>query len=764
LTEPKAIIRYLRTLAERQGAAEVADAELLERFVAHGDPAAFELLVWRHERLVLGVCRRVLRDAQDAEDAFQATFLALVQKARSIGKRQAVASWLYKVAYRAALRARAQAARRGAREKQGVGYPSTAARPEAASEVLWQEILPRLDRELDRLPEKYRAPVVLCYLQGKTYEDAARQLGCPKGTVSIRLTRARELLRRRLAGGLALPAGVFTAALARPADGAPAPLVTATVTAAVRVLAGSATAGVVPANVATLTQGVLKAMLLSKLRLTGLFWLAAALFAAGLGVFAGQGRAVGDREAPGRGGSRPATQAGAGKEPAPQAGQKSLDRAVQAAAEIKDLEQKALTLALVAEAQTRAGDRKAALQTLRRAFKTADALPNEDDKNFYVRCVVLGQIVGATAEAGDVDAARKTIEAMMRKPRVEKVEGVYELDPEFVENTRAMAHMRIAVAQAKAGKHQEAAEIVGRLDDKRRRWFGGEALAEVAVAQARAGDWKHARQTAKAIDNETFQIIALLGLARLHAKAGKGEQARARIAEALAAVPRDLPEDDVVQEGRANHLLRIARAQAEVEDVKAALVTAETIPELKPLESALVKARFPYRQLTLAELHARAGDFKAARKAARAIADERVWQKGYAFRLIARAQAEAKDAKGALETADAIEHAFHKAAAYAEVARAQARAGDRAGSARTFAKALGAAEEVPETPDRGDLDRASTRPSLLRALATAQAEVGEEKAAGEWIARQSSPCLRAWSLIGLAEGAAKRRAAAKPPR
>src|SRR5262245_33545408 len=207
-----AVMHHLRRMAGPPDAGGVSDAQLLARFVRHRDEAAFELLVWRHERMVHNLCRRVLRDREDAEDAFQATFLALARKARGISKREAVAGWLYRVAYRVALRAQAAAARRGRRERSGLDPDAATPARDPAAEAAWRELRPVLDGEVDRLPEKYRVPVVLCYLEGRTYEEAARQLGCSRGTVSTWLNRARELLRQRLARrGLALSGAVLAA-------------------------------------------------------------------------------------------------------------------------------------------------------------------------------------------------------------------------------------------------------------------------------------------------------------------------------------------------------------------------------------------------------------------------------------------------------------------------------------------------------------------------------------------------------------------------
>jgi RNA polymerase sigma-70 factor (ECF subfamily) len=187
--------------------------------------------------LVWNVCRRVLRDEASAEDAFQAVFLTLVRKAHTIGRRASVASWLHKVAYRVAVEVRRQAARRSAREVPIVEQPL--ARP---GDEAWREIRPVLDEEVCRLPEKYRAPVVLCYLQGRTNVEAARELGCPSGTVVTRLAWARRRLRKRLTQrGLSASAGLFAAGLAGRAEAAavPARLIDAAVHATFRLASGA---------------------------------------------------------------------------------------------------------------------------------------------------------------------------------------------------------------------------------------------------------------------------------------------------------------------------------------------------------------------------------------------------------------------------------------------------------------------------------------------------------------------------------------------
>jgi RNA polymerase sigma factor (sigma-70 family) len=184
-------IHGLRRVASLSRACGLTDADLLQRWVSCRDQAAFEAMLRRHAAAVLGVCRRVLHDTHEAEDAAQAAFLALAQKAGAIGRRQAVAAWLYTVARRAALHARAS--RRAAFRHD---LSSALARP--AEEPTWRDLRLVLDEEVSRLPEKYRAPFVLCYVEGRTNQEAARELGCPEGTVLSRLARARQRLRANL--------------------------------------------------------------------------------------------------------------------------------------------------------------------------------------------------------------------------------------------------------------------------------------------------------------------------------------------------------------------------------------------------------------------------------------------------------------------------------------------------------------------------------------------------------------------------------------
>ena len=279
---PSPVIQILRRAALAQDAGGRTDGELLGGFVARRDESALEALIRRHGPMVLAVCRRVLGNESDAEDAFQAAFLVFVRKAASIRARELVGNWLYGVAYRTALKARSAAARRRAKERRAATMTPTRANDEED----WAELLPLLDRELSRLPEKYRIPIVLCELEGRSRKEAAGKLGVPEGTLSSRLATARRMLARRLAPHRTGSAGCgLGAALVRASAGAgvPPPLLASTAKAASLFTAGQAATAVVSARVAALAEGVLKTMLLMKLAAG---FLAAVVVASAAVVFA----------------------------------------------------------------------------------------------------------------------------------------------------------------------------------------------------------------------------------------------------------------------------------------------------------------------------------------------------------------------------------------------------------------------------------------------------------------------------------------------
>jgi RNA polymerase sigma factor (sigma-70 family) len=277
----KRVIQTLRGAALPHDEAGLTDGQLLDNYVRSREEAAFAALVRRHGPMVWGVCRRILRTHQDAEDAFQATFLVLVRKAASVVPRDMVGNWLYGVAHQTARKARATTARRQAREKQVPAMPEPAGvQPEARDDL--QGLL---DQELSRLPDKYRAVIVLCDLEGKTRKEAAQHFHVPEGTVASRLATARRMLARRLTRpGLSVSGAALAAVLSAQGASASMPpaVASTTIRAAGLFAAGrTAVAGVLSAKSVALADRVLKTMLFGKLKLAVALLVALAVLGVG---------------------------------------------------------------------------------------------------------------------------------------------------------------------------------------------------------------------------------------------------------------------------------------------------------------------------------------------------------------------------------------------------------------------------------------------------------------------------------------------------
>src|SRR5262245_57377941 len=290
------IQRLRRAALVRDGSAQAA-GQLLETYLTRRDEAALEALLARHGPMVWGVCRRVLGDYHDAEDAFQATFLVFVRKATSVTPRAMLANWLYGVAHQTALNIRASVRKRQRREQPMANLPE----PPVMDERVWRDIQPILDEEMSRLPDRYRVVIVMCDLEGKTRKEAARHLHCPEGTVAGRLARARGMLAKRLVKrGVAITGAASATLLVQHASCACVPhaAMTATLGAASLFAAGNAAAmGVISSKVVAATEGVLKAMIFSKLKVVVTVALALGFVVAGASVFSSR-TAAGDGAQP----------------------------------------------------------------------------------------------------------------------------------------------------------------------------------------------------------------------------------------------------------------------------------------------------------------------------------------------------------------------------------------------------------------------------------------------------------------------------------
>ena len=315
LSTPSSVVRQIETLFDAGSVTGLTDRQLIERFTARRDPAgeaAFAALVFRHGPMVLDICRQLLSNPHDAEDAFQAVFLVLARKARSIGDPELLANWLYGVALRTARNASKQHARRRRNEEaammrhSGTGSsvlidPSV---PAPDQMVVAREQAEALYSEIDRLARPFRLAVVLCYFEGLTLDEAARRLNCPAGTVRSRLARAYEKLRRGLSRrGVVLPVAAISLALTAPETSASvsSSLCHITTRAAIGFAARQATAGASSATAITLAHEVLRSMVVTKLKLVACAFLLVGAVAGGAGLVA---------QVPGRQGGQPESDPG----------------------------------------------------------------------------------------------------------------------------------------------------------------------------------------------------------------------------------------------------------------------------------------------------------------------------------------------------------------------------------------------------------------------------------------------------------------------
>jgi RNA polymerase sigma factor (sigma-70 family) len=259
------VLRQLQQMLEA-GGTPPDDGRLLEQFVAHRDEGAFAELVARHGPLVLGLCRRMLRDAHDADDVFQATFLVLARKAAAIRKPGSLSCFLHGVAYRLAVKARAEASQRRQHEQRAAPMSES-----KDADVSWAEVRSLIDEELERLPEALRLPLVLCYLEENTQEEAARRLSWPRGTLKRRLERGRERLRSRLARrGVTLGAGLFVAGLTRTESAVAVPTALRDTTVRAALLFTSPEHAASATRAALLAQGALNTMVTTRIKLVAL--------------------------------------------------------------------------------------------------------------------------------------------------------------------------------------------------------------------------------------------------------------------------------------------------------------------------------------------------------------------------------------------------------------------------------------------------------------------------------------------------------------
>jgi RNA polymerase sigma factor (sigma-70 family) len=794
-----AVVEFIHGLVVDPDLASQMDHELLKRFLANRDENAFEALVRRHGPMVLALCRRVLRDPQDAEDAFQAAFLVFVRKAASIARPELLGNWLYGVASRTARAARAAAEKRRVKEAEAVP------REQPARESAWQELQPFLDQELNRLPAKYRIPLVLCYLEEKSRQDAARTLGLPEGTLSSRLARGRALLAKRLTRWCPSVAGeVFLAGLGKQALAAS--LVQATTKAGMSVLAAQAiNTGLVSAQVALLSQGVIRSLFVTKLNIAAAVLCVGSLLACAVGMTASQGFRPEDDSPAAVGASRGPSDslmnqvlettknitdaqmklrvllriasvqdstgdpAGARK-----TRREALELAKGFAAGIPRMD----ALLMVAWSQIEAKDRSAVFETLKQAEQAVTAIEGESEKPTW-----LARLVNAQATAGDYEGGLRTLatggsfqgillsgfgfqlnmeDKKAARKAVTQALALVKFEGESAAVQRTNGLSGACFALAKAGALDQALATAAKLGKDQDR-----CLQVIVAAQAGNGDIAGAARTAKSIQQDDIKADAMDAIVHAQAKAGDLTAARSTLNE-VRKLAEKFQQGEIERQAKIERFRQqrvphprlyqlqagIALMQLQLGDKSGALVTAANI------ESDLAKAnalkRMGINRMNAGKLtEAREMLLAASQAAQRAIPAMRRggWptqsEKATTLCFIAREQAKAGDVKEAFRTADTIPTDQAMDDALAGIAPAQAEAGDLKGALETVARI------------RDETSKAAAVDDLAQILA----REGREKDALVLAAQQTSPAVKARTLLGVILGKTKARfPKQEPPR
>jgi RNA polymerase sigma factor (sigma-70 family) len=691
----------------------LTDGQILRRFLSddHSDAgAAFTALVDRHGPMVLGVCREVLGDSHDADDAFQAAFLVLFRRAGSVRDADSVASWLHGVALRVARRARSDAVRRKAVERRGAEQRAlrnarAADRPES-----WTE----LHEEIARLPQRFREPLVLCYLEGLPTEAVAQRLGCPKGTVLSRLSRGRERLRDRLTRrGLAPTASLV--AHSRLLDNAPVRVPEPLLNATIQITTGQI--ALVPATIAALTERILRAMLWTKLMTGALAGVAlAALILSARAALAYQDtKRAGQAAALQKALKEPVTPVARPAEPAkfPDSSgtvivslparaelHQLLRRASSEAIVVAKTKPESLswTLTTIAAAQARAGDAEGASATFADAVKEAAG-----DFGGPVSPWNLWRIGHVQAGCGQKDEARATLQAA--------VKALPGLVGDFQDDIRTIDTFAVIVQdRAQIGARVDAHKTVELLLVFTKKFFESSkignardvAAPKIASALAAVGDFEAAFGCAEGVQNggNVLGQIAVAASESLNPIAGRRfvREAAERLAKMEFA--------DETYSG----LSDLAEAQARLGDFAGAKRSATAIGVGPTRFRYDMTDGQPYALIRVASVQREAGDIAGAnetlRDAFRSVRDHPTMsEREGRFSQIARGQIANGDIDGALQSVSAMEEVPSQVLAY--IARAQAASGAHADAQATFARALGDA-------GRSAFDPPAPKPALVK--------------------------------------------------
>jgi RNA polymerase sigma factor (sigma-70 family) len=798
-TEP--LVRWFDILFQEGTLGGLSDGQLIERFLEPemaGD-AAFGVLLGRHGPMVFGVCRRILGDDHAADDAFQATFLVLVRRAGVIRRRESLGPWLHGVARRVALRARATARQRQEREARAAIDPATAVADRPIDD---SDLGAALHVEIDRLPEKYRAPIILCYLEGRTIAEASRQLGWPVGTVAGRLARARERLRSRLERrGMIVPAAL--AALAPDFAGAtvvPTALARSTIEAAHQLAAGRMSASAVSIAVANLLGEAVRTMTLTRWTVGALLG-ALACGAVGMSLPAAPDQPE-RPQSPARTERDVNTGRNAGARPLAQTLQEA-SLAVSVLTDPQDIVDAQIALAW---AQIKCGDQAGARASLDRAENASIALEPEE------RCTARVRIAQASGEAGDRQRGLELLTLAFEDARVHQP-------------PRSWALKSIAVAQSELGDRDAARATIGALDlailplEKRLiKGFWTSELSELAEAQIAVGDFDKAFGTCFATPHADGDKRHFLAAVR-HQPWMLAQLASAA-ADANHESRRDAPRRAMTAEERAARLALVRRAATAVEELpepnehritlaaslaaigafSEALDVARRIDQKQIREPQAVDATWALWRISLEQ--AKCGKLDDARATMRVAAstepspgaDDNERRHTVAIGYIV-----ARDLDGALKAAEPLDPQ-RRADIISLVAKRMLLAGNRTGAAPLFRRALEDAERFrtdpiprqeprpgrvapdgrppdPQTQHKtdalmllamiharaGDWDSATRELAAIPVegrqkdvtalrMAAVRAHSGDVVGALAWARSLPSPSLRAWAIRGMALG------------
>jgi RNA polymerase sigma factor (sigma-70 family) len=732
-------IRCLQSSLEPPDGGYLCDRDLFERWLTKRDPAAFETLVWRHGTMVLNTCRRLLRDEQDVEDAFQATYLLFLRKAGTIRTGDRVAGWLHRVAWRVALRARSTP-----RSCPQIELPAEIDRSASPEDhLLWNELRQVIDEEVNRLAERERLPFVLCYLEGRTNEEAAREMSCPVGTVESRLARARRQLRTRLSRrGLAptaVPLSILPAipdAVSTISDGL------------VRRVVQLSDAPDPSPRVAMLAKVVSRALIVGKLSAAAIAIAVASLVGAGTAFALYQGQAD-------------ETQTVASAAPLPSKREQPplaistttlFDRLLEAMDRIdKKSVNQIRMIERVAVLQARDADTKGARSSLERAEAMISDLFARQDATYEWR-----ELAKAQAEAGELNAALATADRI-------------------VGDMKKYTVQEMASALARVGNFDAARRVADKVGDDDQRDV---AFMDIAKEMAVAGDIKGALLLTRSIKSPTLRVLSLLGndsqmggICLLQMKAGDRAGARETARQGIALAGEVAP-----GKGGGRVWVWAARAQARLGEFAEAEKCAAKAPidEVLPYVGLAHLRDEAVREISFAA--AEAGRFDDAIKAAStirtlsyrlaalnaiAVAHARAGQRAAsreafagAIKLAEEAAKIEKDPQQKANLFTMLAGALAEAGNFDEAEKMMVRGGSslvvrsNIASARACQKDFVGALKNAESLNDDQFWKANT----LQYIARLQTEAGDERAVLARVDAIASPQDKAATLMGILEG------------